>query len=277
MSYNKIDMAKRKQKAKRTTRTKSSSQRLQNISKININIGKEFERAMKEKRNDQVSLMPSFSTSTTFLPTTPQTTTLLEAPNRQYANIPQPLRRNVYATLPAVSNPVTSAPISNGSARDPQPRVNAPIIQDTNPNDLVARQVSYTAIKPSPQNMIPNLSSASSMLSTPSRSLSSTPTMVPPVMMLTPRQRGFSVLDLLERNPNEGLAPIDTNESIYLSSLPASASDSRSSRQPAYTAQPYQSPPDAKKGRGRPGTSELKDRSKYYENEYMKMLASMPK
>lgn len=222
-------MPKRKQTKKRTIKTKSSSQRLQNISKININIGKEFMKQMKKPRNDQVSLAPASISSTTYYPTTPQTTTLLEAPNRNYANVPEPLRRNIYATLPAVMNPVKTAPVVNGSAKDPQPVPNAPIVVDTNPNDLKPKQSQFTAIKPSPRNMIPNLSSASSILSTPSsyQSVPSSPLMVPPVFMLTPRQHSFSSLDLLERDPNQASQPIDTQASIFLSSLPSSASSSR--------------------------------------------------
>lgn len=286
MSYNKIDMAKRKQKAKRVVKTKSSSQRMQNISKININIGKEFKQAMmrekrEKKRNDQVSLAPVSYSTTTYLPTTPQTTTLLEAPNRQYANVPEPLRRNVYASLPAVSNPVKTAPVVNGSSRDPQPQMNAPIIIDTNKNDLAPRQVSYTEIKPSPRNMIPNLSvsSISSLSSAPPsyRSAPSTPLKVPPVSLLAPRQHSFSSLDLIERNPTEARPPIDIGQSMFLSSLPSSASSKprKPIGKPTYEAQPYQSPSD--RGRGRPTQQELKDKSKYYEDEYMKMLASIPK
>lgn len=200
-------MAKRKQKVKRITKTTktSKSQRLQNISNIKINIGKDF-----SKKDDRVTLAPTKTSSTTYLPTAPSNTILLEAPNRLYSNVPEPLRRYTYATLPAVSNPITVQPVVNGSARDHNPAIGVPIIQAGNINDLSARQSQSTLVKN--RDIIPNLSLGTSMLSTPSRSFSSTPNMTPPQSMLTPRQHSFSGMDLLERNPNEASRPIDIQQ-----------------------------------------------------------------
>lgn len=255
-------MAKRKQKVKRVS-TRSKKTQLQNISKINITIGDKY----KKPQEDRVSLERTYASSTSYLPTVPSGQVLLEAPNRQMMNVPEPLRRSNYATLPASMNPVTIQPVVNGSAKDPQPSIGVPIIQAGNVNDLAPRQAQSTLVKN--RNVIPNLSSASTILSRPSYSAPSTPLSVPPQNMLQPRQREYSFLDLVERNPNDAQAPVDIQQANALQNAMRTPI-----RQPVVPYQPYVRSSGAK---GRPSMEEGVERMRHSEEQFYRMMGQPKK
>lgn len=247
-------------KVSKTTKKKSMTQ----IQKISINIG-----GIPKVSKDTVSLMEQMAPRDSVFPTSEGIVTRLMAPPQHYANVPQPLRRNVYANIPASMNPRIVVPPANGSMRDLQP--NPPEVIRDNPNDIRPVDANRRAISSS--SSISNLSWGNAQmpaLETPSPSVKSersspsipsTPLLIQPNLMLgnlSSRNRSF--LDLIERDPIEAKEPFDQVDNVAMLSASNIASRASASNLPPISfsgmGSPIQIPQEAeefrRRGPGRP-------------------------
>lgn len=155
-------------KPKRKKQTKKAS--ISQIQKVNIKIGdlykkKEDDTAMimKDRQSQRYPIMPSsFSTNLR-----------LESPVFKYAQPLPSVIPNLYQANPSsISVPLISGQPSSSKGGDLQPKLNNPIVLDTDPNDLQKNQIRDPVIRAIPSE--PSVSgSISGIVGDVGRSLSS--------------------------------------------------------------------------------------------------------
>jgi hypothetical protein len=124
---------------KKKKELRSSKSGMSQSQKINIKIG-DFSKLLEKKKDDTAMLMKSSAYQP--MPSSHTTYMRLESPQFKYAQPLPSVIPNLYQANPSsISTPLVSAQPTSSKGGDLQPKINVPVVVDTDPNDLQKNQI----------------------------------------------------------------------------------------------------------------------------------------
>jgi hypothetical protein len=134
---------------KKKKELRSSKSGMSQSQKINIKIG-DFSKLLEKKKDDTAMLMKS-NRAYQPMPASHTTYMRLISPQFKYAQPLPSVIPNLYQANPSsISNPLVSAQPTSSKGGDLQPKVNVPVVIDTDPNDLQQNQIRDPIIRAIP-------------------------------------------------------------------------------------------------------------------------------